>query len=205
MLSDEQAEEVAALLTPDKELPPLPHEAYSGKQTCEKDSEAPTSELGSSLDSSVNSKSNVSGRAINSALDKLDSLVFGENSPDCSKKELKDDNDSQDETEPKTVYERPKPNEESYYDEEAKVHYYSDGHYWFEIHGLDSTESANMSPSERLPPGCYKKPGRLRFSTEPMKQYSTFAVDDYDRRNDEVDPVAASGTTADKNGWAIQE
>ena len=94
------------------------------------------------------------------------------------------------------IYERPKPHEETYYDEAANVHYYSDGHYWFEIPGLDSTETANLSPSERLPPGCYKKPGKLRFSTSPMKQYSTFAVDDYDRRNDDVDPVAASGKPA---------
>ena len=39
---------------------------------------------------------------------------------------------------------------------------------------------------------CYKAPGRIRFSREPIIQYSTFAVDDYDRRNEDVDPVAAS-------------
>ena len=89
--------------------------------------------------------------------------------------------------------ERPKQLEESFYDEDSKVHYYEDGHYWFEVPGLESTENAILSPSERLPPGCYKKPGKLKFSTGPMKQFSTYAVDDYDRRNDDVDPVAASG------------
>ena len=44
----------------------------------------------------------------------------------------------------------------------------------------------------RLPDSCYKPPGRIKFSKEPIIQFSTFAVDDYDRRNEDVDPVAAS-------------
>ena len=118
---------------------------------------------------------------VDSAINKLDSLVYSapaEAKNDKSSKrqsnelgtsKIKGDNEGED----KTVFERPKPHEETFYDEIANVHYYSDGHYWFEIPGLDSTETANLSPSERLPPGCYKKPGKLRFSTSPMKQYST--------------------------------
>ena len=30
------------------------------------------------------------------------------------------------------------------------------------------------------------------FFAGPIRQYSTFSVDEYDRRNDDVDPVAAS-------------
>ena len=45
---------------------------------------------------------------------------------------------------------------------------------------------------EELPENCYKPPRRLRFSQGPVRLYSTHAVEDYDRRNDEVDPVAAS-------------
>ena len=30
------------------------------------------------------------------------------------------------------------------------------------------------------------------FCAGPIRQYSTFSVDEYDRRNDDVDPVAAS-------------
>ena len=43
-----------------------------------------------------------------------------------------------------------------------------------------------------MPENCYKPPRRLRFSQGPVRLYSTHAVEDYDRRNDEVDPVAAS-------------
>ena len=32
----------------------------------------------------------------------------------------------------------------------------------------------------------------LFFCAGPIRQYSTFSVDEYDRRNDDVDPVAAS-------------
>ena len=186
VLSDKQAEEVKALLTPDRELPPLPNEL-------EKENNVEVSASESSVNKSIR---------VDSAINKLDSLVYSasaEAKNDKSSKrqsnelgtsEIKGDNEGED----KTVFERPKPHEETFYDEIANVHYYSDGHYWFEIPGLDSTETANLSPSERLPPGCYKKPGKLRFSTSPMKQYSTFAIDDYDRRNDDVDPVAASGT-----------
>ncbi|XP_072253145.1 neurabin-1 isoform X2 [Leuresthes tenuis] len=50
---------------------------------------------------------------------------------------------------------------------------------------------------------CYEAPGlsdedeppskrRIKFSTDPILVFSTFSNEDYDRRNDDVDPVAAS-------------
>lgn len=41
-------------------------------------------------------------------------------------------------------------------------------------------------------PTYFQKPSKIKFSKEPMKVYSTFSISDYDRRNEDVDPVAAS-------------
>ena len=171
ILSDDQAQEVVALLTPDKDLPPLPDEKE------QKDSKV-TSEIGSSIDSSAS-------KDVTTALDKLDSLVYNSSTNDGTSTDVVQKTEQPE-------FERPKQNEETYFDDKNNVHYFSDGHYWFEIPGLMKTEEANASPSEHLPPSCYKKPGKLRFSTSPIKQFSTFSVEEYDRRNDDVDPVAAS-------------
>ncbi|BET02951.1 SAM [Nesidiocoris tenuis] len=70
--------------------------------------------------------------------------------------------------------------------EEGGVHYLEDGHYWMEVAGLDDLDSEPEVP-------CPVKINRkVQFSQGPMKVYSTFSVNDYDRRNEDVDPVAAS-------------
>ena len=81
------------------------------------------------------------------------------------------------------------PNPECYYDEDADVHYFTDGHYWFETNPIDTVSPLENTPQANL---HYKPPSRLAFSTAPVRQFSTFSVDEYDRRNDDVDPVAAS-------------
>ncbi|CAL1599920.1 unnamed protein product [Knipowitschia caucasica] len=43
-------------------------------------------------------------------------------------------------------------------------------------------------PAEEEPPPSRK----IRFSTEPIKVFATYPNDDYDRRNEDVDPMAAS-------------
>jgi len=52
-----------------------------------------------------------------------------------------------------------------------------------ELYPVEDTPKSNLH---------FKPPSRLRFSTGPVQQFSTHSVEDYDRRNDEVDPVAAS-------------
>lgn len=71
---------------------------------------------------------------------------------------------------------------------ENGVHYFEDGHFWMEVPGLpDSEEDDDLDY-----PVFVKKSSRVVFSTGPMKVFSTFSVNDYDRRNEDVDPVAAS-------------
>ena len=183
ILSDEQAEEVVALLTPEKELPPLPFEEAPSQ---EKSGEhiVSSSDIGSSIDSWTTKSSLGGGHAgaaapPESALDKLDNLVYNKAAAEDGSGK-----GAEEEGEEEFVVERAK---EAFYDEVNDVHVMEDGHYWFEIPAIDSSSSM-----EELPEGCYKPPSRLRFSDVPIRQFSTFAVDDYDRRNDEVDPVAAS-------------
>lgn len=67
------------------------------------------------------------------------------------------------------------------------MHFYEDGHFWMEVTGLpesDEEETNNTIP--------VKKSSRVSFSTSPIRVYSTFSVSEYDRRNEDVDPVAAS-------------
>ena len=68
-----------------------------------------------------------------------------------------------------------------------------DGHYFTDGPSLpnesdddDDTVTMFLCP---VPP---KRKSRVQFSEKPIRMYSTHSVEDYDRRNDEVDPVAAS-------------
>ncbi|KAK7865837.1 hypothetical protein R5R35_001290 [Gryllus longicercus] len=70
---------------------------------------------------------------------------------------------------------------------ENGVHYFEDGHFWMEVPGLP--ESDDDDSDYPIP---VKKNTKVSFSTGPIKVYSTFSVNDYDRRNEDVDPVAAS-------------
>ena len=164
ILSDEQAKEVVRLLTPDKELPPLPLE--EAKES---------SDIGSSIESWTVTK----------AMDKLDSLVYsGSGSRNEGSDYVSEDNNSHNAAAEKSAKQKL---DESVYDERNDVHFFPDGHYWMELPAIDCT-----SMMEELPEHCYKKPGKLSFSDRPVKQFSTFSVDEYDRRNEDIDPVAAS-------------
>ncbi|XP_051792349.1 LOW QUALITY PROTEIN: neurabin-2 [Erpetoichthys calabaricus] len=51
------------------------------------------------------------------------------------------------------------------------------------------TEIPGLPPEEEEPPQPNRK---IRFSTGPIKVFTTYSNEDYDRRNDDVDPMAAS-------------
>uniref|UniRef100_A0A1I8Q7X3 Neurabin-1 n=1 Tax=Stomoxys calcitrans TaxID=35570 RepID=A0A1I8Q7X3_STOCA len=71
---------------------------------------------------------------------------------------------------------------------ESGVHYFEDGNFWMEVPGLLDFDDDELS----YPPIPVKKNPKVRFSLGPIQVYSTFSVSDYDRRNEDVDPVAAS-------------
>jgi neurabin len=63
-----------------------------------------------------------------------------------------------------------------------------DGHFWVEVPGLpESDEDEEFEEAFTAKP-----PSRVAFSSGPMRVYSTHSISEYDRRNDDVDPVAAS-------------
>ncbi|GFT23225.1 neurabin-2 [Nephila pilipes] len=72
--------------------------------------------------------------------------------------------------------------------EDVNYHILPDGHFITELPGLDE-ESEDEDIFCPVPP---KKKTKVRFNNDPIKVYSTFSVEDYDRHNDDVDPVAAS-------------
>ncbi|XP_057328130.1 uncharacterized protein LOC130669332 isoform X2 [Microplitis mediator] len=65
-------------------------------------------------------------------------------------------------------------------------HFYEDGHFWMEVEGLPDSDDEDLGSV------AVKKSGKVSFDTRPMRIYSTHSVNEYDRRNEDVDPVAAS-------------
>lgn len=73
---------------------------------------------------------------------------------------------------------------------DSGVHYFEDGNFWMEIPGLLDVDDEDDDDLDY--PVFVKKNSKIKFSTGPIKVFSTYSVNDYDRRNDDVDPVAAS-------------
>lgn len=69
------------------------------------------------------------------------------------------------------------------------VHFFEDGNFWMEVPGLVETDQEDDDLDY---PVIIKKKTKLKFSTSPIQVFSTYSVNDYDRRNEDVDPVAAS-------------
>ncbi|XP_063702892.1 uncharacterized protein LOC134832703 isoform X3 [Culicoides brevitarsis] len=72
------------------------------------------------------------------------------------------------------------------------VHFFDDGNFWMEVEGLLDSDKEDDEEFALMFPVHVRKKTRVKFSTEPMKIFSTFSVNEYDRRNEDVDPVAAS-------------
>ncbi|XP_049874712.1 uncharacterized protein LOC126372848 isoform X2 [Pectinophora gossypiella] len=74
--------------------------------------------------------------------------------------------------------------------EDNGIHYFEDGHFYTEVAGLPPIEEDE--DDDYYPPVFVKKNTKVKFSTNPMRVFSTHSVREYDRRNEDVDPVAAS-------------
>ncbi|XP_015171042.1 PREDICTED: neurabin-1 isoform X4 [Polistes dominula] len=72
---------------------------------------------------------------------------------------------------------------------ENGVHYFEDGHFWMEVTGIPESEDEDEDYPTTVP---VKKTTKVSFDTGPMRVYSTHSVNEYDRRNEDVDPIAAS-------------
>ncbi|XP_063623330.1 uncharacterized protein LOC134795421 [Cydia splendana] len=75
--------------------------------------------------------------------------------------------------------------------EENGIHYFEDGHFYTEVAGLPPIEE-DEDDEYYTPPVFVKMNRKVKFSTNPMQVFSTHSVREYDRRNEDVDPVAAS-------------
>uniref|UniRef100_A0A1B6C8S0 PDZ domain-containing protein n=1 Tax=Clastoptera arizonana TaxID=38151 RepID=A0A1B6C8S0_9HEMI len=190
LLSDEEAQEVVRLLSPtpdpekNKDEPDWLQDVLNAgidkgmfqKELKQEDSVISSAAIGSTAtmeDSVVSSQfGSVSGS---------ESGLLG------SVNSLDDLDSSRDKDEDETDDYRgfvPEPTKEVY--EESGVHYYEDGHFWMEVPGLpecDVDEDTNIS---------VKSNTKVTFSCGPIKVFSTFSMTEYDRRNEDVDPVAAS-------------
>lgn len=68
-----------------------------------------------------------------------------------------------------------------------EVTWLPDGHFFMEVSGLGADDEDALPPDAPFHP-----PTRVAFSPAPIKVYSTHSETDYDRRNNDIDPVAAS-------------
>ncbi|XP_076661907.1 protein phosphatase 1 regulatory subunit spinophilin isoform X2 [Halictus rubicundus] len=73
---------------------------------------------------------------------------------------------------------------------ENGVHYFEDGHFWMEVAGIPESDEEKDDYSATSP--IRKMNKKVTFDTGPMRVYSTHSVNEYDRHNEDVDPVAAS-------------
>ena len=220
LLSDEQAREVEAILSNNKELPPLPKEPRkqsddepdwlrdvlggasnsefqsNGKHDDHNDvlNQKIISESSSLLHDSIVSvestkSANESTNTINTTTSDSFNISKVESNHDgsvlSSVTSLAEADTSGDEL---LQMEYPPVASKEVFVNQDGVHFFEDGNFWMEVPGLlendrDDDEDANIP---------VKKGFKIKFSTAPIQVFSTFSVNDYDRRNEDVDPVAAS-------------
>lgn len=213
LLSDEQAREVEAILSNNKELPPLPKEPPRRKRSDDEPDwlrdvlggainksefhdksdllnqtiETSTTQQDSIVSIESNQSANESIITLNTTTSESLNLSKMESNRDCSVISSGTSLAENDDFESLQMEYPPQASKEVFVNQDG-VHFFEDGNFWMEVPGLlendrDDDEDANIP---------VKKGFKIKFSTAPIQVYSTFSVNDYDRRNEDVDPVAAS-------------
>lgn len=180
LLSDEEAQEVTRLLSPTEEREQEDPEWLTDVLSVTSDSliQESTLDYRSRSEMSVTMEDSMTSSHIGSQSGSESGLLGSVSSLN--------DQDGSCEQEPRTEDYVPQPGKVVIV--ENGVHYFEDGHFWMEVPGLpESEEEDDLDYSIPV-----KKNTKVTFSTGPIKVYSTFSVNDYDRRNEDVDPVAAS-------------
>jgi len=204
LLSDEQAREVEQILSNNKELPPLPKEPPRKRSDDEPDwlrdvlevnnkSDLPPYSSSKQQDSIISVESNQSANEsvhTTSAADnsKLESQRDGSIISSAASLVGGDADVSGDESNAHSLQMEypPVPSKEVFVNQDG-VHFFEDGNFWMEVPGLLENDHEDEDPNIPV-----KKGFKIKFSTAPIQVFSTFSVNDYDRRNEDVDPVAAS-------------
>ncbi|KAH9642843.1 hypothetical protein HF086_016648 [Spodoptera exigua] len=170
LLSDEQAQEIVAMLSPHA----LPHD--NGVSLNDSYQSVLSYESMQSVDESYEFVS----------LEADSGLAGGDRRAPAEPAEAGDAADA----EPGTVFDYYPPHQLRELGEENGIHYFEDGHFYTEVAGLPPIEEDE--DEDYYPPVFVKKNTKVKFSTNPMRVFSTHSVREYDRRNEDVDPVAAS-------------
>ncbi|CAH0729610.1 unnamed protein product, partial [Brenthis ino] len=171
LLSDEQAQEIVAMLSPHAAA--APHAA------------ALAPDNGVSLNDSYQSV--LSYESMQSV---DESYEFVSLEADAGAEAEAEAGAGGDAREPATVFDHYPPRSLRELAEENGIHYFEDGHFYTEVAGLPPVEEDE--DDDYYPPVFVKRNTKVKFSTDPMRVFSTHSVREYDRRNEDVDPVAAS-------------
>lgn len=200
ILTEEQAREVEAILSNNKELPPLPKEPEEEEEESPKRRRRSDDEpdwlqevINGSANKSEFENSDVLNQTFIVESKENDSILSVESiknshvgSHHASISSLIEHDDAESEGESLQMEYPPQKSKEVFVNNDG-VHFFEDGHFWMEVPGL--LDNREEDEENNIP---MKKSFKLRFSTDPIQVFSTFSINDYDRRNEDVDPVAAS-------------